>query len=164
MPIIVLESLGARVCVIEYPLAVTGSVPFDEIMQSSREQLESFVGSVLPRRITFVAKSLGSAVLSSLTKDQCGSAQVESIWLTPLFNEAWVRTGAIQLGWKSLLVAGDADPYHDPQGYEEVRRALGAESLILRGANHSLEIPNAPESTVAALSDLVEAVRRFSSP
>lgn len=164
IPGLVLESLGADVFVIEYPTAVSGQVPLAEILQTSREQIRSIVSATSPQRVTFVAKSLGCSVLLSQTPDVCGSALVEAIWLTPLFKGAAARTGAINLGWRSLLVAGDADPSHNREGFEMVRHELGAESLIVPGADHSLEVPGDPDATLATLRDLLDAVRHFAAP
>lgn len=163
IPSLVLESLGSEVFVIEYPSAVSGRVPLAEILQASREQITSIVKAASPQRVTFIAKSLGTSVLASLPLGICGSAQVEAIWLTPLFKGTGGRQRAINLGWRSLLVAGDADLSHNPEGFDEVRRELKAESLIIPGADHSLEVPADPDATLAALRDLLDAVRHFSA-
>ena len=160
-PCLLLESLGARIAVIDYPVAVSEPVALEEVARASRVQLESILNAVSPQRVTFISKSLGGAVLSSLNSDACRAARVEAIWLTPLFNDALVRSGAIKLGWRSLLVAGTADPYHDPDGFNVVRSALSGESLIVPGANHSLEVPKDPKATLSALHDLIAAVRSF---
>ncbi|MBV9804415.1 MAG: hypothetical protein JO130_14540 [Solirubrobacterales bacterium] len=89
------------------------------------------------------------------------SARTEAIWLTPLFGYAAVRSGAIACGWRSLLIAGEGDDYHDFEAHEAVREALCADSLILKDADHRLEIPGNPMATVESLRDLVDAVTRF---
>lgn len=162
MPCLVLERAGSETAIIEYP--PTTDTTRDEIVSSSSAQISQLVSAMNPERVTFVAKSLGTAVLSATSWSPHGTTTVEAIWLTPLFGERSVRDGAIRRGWKSLLVAGDADPSHDPRGYEEVRRELDAESLLVPGADHGLEIPSDPEATLDALRRLTEVVRRFVSP
>src|SRR5258708_39044387 len=49
--------------------------------------------------------------------------------------------GAIDKAWPCLAVAGSADPYHDPAAHAEVCRAIGAQSLVIDGANHGLVVP-----------------------
>lgn len=118
-------------------------------------------------RVTFVAKSFGTAILAHLDSAVLSSSRTEAIWLTPLFGYAAVRSGAIAHGWRSLLVAGDGDDYHDPEAHEAVREALGADSLILKDADDRLEIPGNPIATVDSLAisskqapDLVAPTRR----
>jgi hypothetical protein len=161
MPRLVLESAGAETAVIEYPLS--SEATRSEIVRSASAQITELLVEESPERITFVAKSLGTAVLAARSWSVYGTILIEAIWLTPLFGDASVREGAIRRGWKSLLVAGDADQLHDPVGYEAVRRELGAETLVIPGADHCLEVPYDPDATLEALRHLTEAVRRFAA-
>ena len=86
---------------------------------------------------------------------------MSAIWLTPLFGAADVRELAAQSGLRSLIVAGDADPYHDADGFEHVARALGASTLIVERADHALEVPGDVGASIDALSALTAAVLDF---
>jgi hypothetical protein len=163
-PILVLEAGGADTFVVDYPPGDQQRSPtLKELVQAANPQVARTITAAAAdaERVTFVAKSFGTAILAHLDSTVLSSSLTEAIWLTPLFGYTAVRSGAIAHGWRSLLVAGDADDYHDPEAHETVRDALGADSLILKDADHRLEIPGNPIATVDSLRDLVEAVARF---
>jgi hypothetical protein len=163
-PILVLEAGGADTFVVDYPQGdQQRSATLEELVQAASPQVARTItaATAAAERVTFVAKSFGTAILAHLDSAVLSSSRTEAIWLTPLFGYAAVRSGAIVHGWRSLLVAGDADDYHDPEAHQAVREALGADSLVLKDADHRLEIPGNPMATVDSLRDLVEAVARF---
>ena len=112
---------------------------WSELRDSAARQVASAVTQA--QRVTFVAKSLGTKALASLDSEALAGKEVDAIWLTPLFSEPDVHSGAIELGWRSLLVAGQADSYHQPEHHEAVRDALSAASVVLPVADHRLECP-----------------------
>jgi hypothetical protein len=142
---------------VRYPESDPGPV------KSVAEQIALEVAAHEPTRVTFVAKSLGTMVLARLDPAVVGSAMVDAIWLTPIFREVDVREGAIAKGWRSLLVAGDADEEHVPEAHEAVRVALDAESLILPDANHSLEVERDLAATLERWAALAEVALAFAS-
>jgi len=160
LPRLVIEAGGAEVVVLDYPPRHSQEW-HTELIREANSQVAREVEAAAARRVTFIAKSLGTAVLAALDPHATASAAVEAIWLTPLFGEATVRAGAIERGWRSLLVAGDGDRYHDPAGHQAVREALAADSLILAGADHLLEVPGDAIATLDRHRQLVEAVIRF---
>lgn len=159
-PVLALEAAGARTVTVDYPLsAVRDDHWLSQLRASVDEQVRAGVAEA--ERVTFVAKSLGTAALAGLAPDAVGGAYVDAVWLTPLFGEAEVRAGAVRHGWRSLLVAGAADGYHRPDLHDAVADALQAESLVLAGSNHALEVPGHPLATVEVMRQLTEAVVRF---
>jgi hypothetical protein len=87
--------------------------------------------------------------------------RISAIWLTPLFGVEDVRTAAMRTGLRSLIVAGTADEYHDQNGFDAVSTALRADTLLIPGADHSLEVLGDVFATVDAMRALSEAVLDF---
>jgi hypothetical protein len=111
LPRLALEAAGAETILVTYPPKHQPEKQWrDAIIRSVNAQVATAVAGPADR-VTFVAKSLGTAALAGLDPDQVGSARTEAIWITPLFREAAVTSGAIALAWRSLLVAGEADTY-----------------------------------------------------
>lgn len=161
IPVLALEGSGAEALVVSYPARTADPDEpwWSELRDSVARQVASAVTQA--QRVTFVAKSLGTKALASLDSEALAGKEVDAIWLTPLFGEPEVRSGAIELGWRSLLVAGQADAYHEPDHHEAVRDALSAASVVLPGADHRLEVAGDALATVAGLRQLAEAVTEF---
>lgn len=164
-PALVLRQLGAEVRTVAYPDL---DDQLDEVAQWRKfssdvgRQVSAFVDEVQPERLTFVAKSLGTIALANLDPALLSAvSRTEAVWLTPLFGRPDVRDGAVARWWRSLIVAGAADRAHDAGAHAEVVAALGAESVVLDGADHSLEVAGDIETTVAHHRVLVERVLRF---
>lgn len=162
-PILALQAAGANATVVvDYPpRSEPGeALLWPELISEVDAQVRGAASQA--ERVTFVAKSLGTAALAQLDVKAVGSARVDALWLTPLLGFHEVQAGvAAKLTWRSLLVAGEADPYHDPAQHEATRAALECESMILPGANHSLEVPGDPAASIDHLQELTGAVTRF---
>lgn len=165
LPRLALQEAGAEAVVVKYPPLPwplpEGGEWWDDLHRAVAGEVASIVTEARPDRVTFVAKSLGTMALAALATATTGAARVDAVWLTPLFGLEAVRSGAISHGWPSLLVAGGADPAHDPAAHEQVRAALVAPSLVLAGADHALEVPGDVRATLDRLRALTEAVIAF---
>lgn len=100
-------------------------------------------------------------VLAALDETLFGPRQVAAVWVTPLLGLESVRRGAASKPWPALVVAGGADPYHEPEAHEALLRATGAQSLVIAGADHLLEVRGDVLATVNGLSQLARAVLAF---
>ena len=60
-----------------------------------------------------------------------------------------------------LVVSGDADRWYDPAGTTAVVGATGGSSLVIAGANHSLEVEGDVLATIEGFRRLAEAVLAF---
>jgi hypothetical protein len=155
VPLLALRQCGAAVAAVQYPGNDGG---FD---RSVAEQVAASVAQHQPARVTFVAKSIGTVALAHLDPAIVDAPVVDAIWLTPIFRLADVRDGAMAKGWRALLVAGDADSEHAPEHHDAVRAALGADSLVLPDADHSLEVDGDVAATLERWASLAEAVLAF---
>ena len=166
LPAIALEQLGARARIVPYPAwrpagpdGAISDVAFREAVVASVREL---VEARAPRRVTFVAKSLGTIVVALAGHAMTlGVPAVDAIWLTPTFGVETIRDAAIARGWRSLVVSGSADPWYDRQAMEHLVAAVGGETLTIEGADHSLIIDGDVFATIEGLRRLAEAVLRF---
>lgn len=164
MPSLALGQLGARVEVVPYPdfrprtLEREEAAAFDEFVG---ERIREIAALGRWSRVTFVAKSRGTMFLSTMPADLVDCSYVEAIWVTPLLELAYVREGIVDKGWRSLLVAGGADPHHDAAAHDAVVAALGASSLVIDGANHGLVVDGDVVGTVEGYRSLALASLAF---
>ena len=164
IPVLALEQRGATVTDVTYPPAGDGPIDWSALCVDVVAQIVERASAARCDRLTFVAKSLGTRVLAAIASELptvATVASIEAIWLTPLFGHATVRDGAGATGWRSLLVAGTADPYHDPDGFDLVARTLGAATVLVDGADHSLEHPGDALRTIDTLRTVGAAVLAF---
>jgi hypothetical protein len=166
VPHLAARQVGAVVRVAQYPewrpgLDEERAVEFAAIVGAG---IRETIAEVQPRRVSFLAKSLGCEVAARMDPDIVPpGCAVDVVWGTPVFGLPAVRAGAMAKGWRSLVVSGDADPYYDAASTSAVLDAVGGEALIIRGADHSLEIDGDVLATVDAFRQVAEAVLTFLS-
>lgn len=165
LPSLALEQTGAVVERISYGEPRASGLGLDEsaaFNAAVTRQVAEIVDAHRPDRLTFVAKSRGTLVLAAMDESVLACAP-EAIWVTPLTGLEYVRSGMVEKAWRSLVVAGGADPYHDPAGHAAVLTAIGAEDLVVDGANHGLVVEGDVLVTVEGYRRLAEATLRFAS-
>ena len=112
-------------------------------------------------QITFVAKSLGTLALGPvLTADQ-RLARAHVVWLTPLLRIDHLRAHIVRWGGHSLFVIGTADPYYDEAYLAEVQHATHGETIVVDGADHSLEISSDVLRSLEAMMQVMRAMQQF---
>jgi hypothetical protein len=112
------------------------------------------------QQITLVGKSLGTLAMAHLLT-QGVPAPTQAVWLTPLLHDDYL-TGAIrQWRGRSLFVIGTADPYYAADRLSEMQAATNGETVVVGGADHSLEIPGDVLQSVHVLEHVMQAVQAF---
>ncbi len=165
IPSLALEEIGARVEVVAYPefrprgLELEDAREFDQLVTRSLRELVC-LGTW--DRITFIAKSRGTLYLAAMS-ESLPCDRVEAIWVTPLLGFDYVREGILAKSWRSLVVAGGADPYHDTKTHAEVCRELRAQELVIDDANHGLVVVGDVRRTVAGFQALAESSLAFAA-
>ena len=162
-PLLAIEQMGSAVStVIAYPQIPSGTAdPTSAFADAVAEQVLPMILETSADEVVFVAKSLGTRALAGFSHRLRPDLPATAIWLTPLFGEPEVRDRAAASGLRSLIVAGDADPYHDDAGFDLVASALDASTLLVADADHSLEVPGDAHASVRALAALTTAVIDF---
>ncbi len=116
------------------------------------------------RDITLIGKSIGTLAAAHLAATSPRLSGANCIWLTPIFHDEHLCS-QIKLGrQRGLFVAGSADPLYDAAALADLAAAVPAQSLVIDGADHSLEIPGDPLASLHALTRVVQAVQDFLVP
>jgi pimeloyl-ACP methyl ester carboxylesterase len=113
------------------------------------------------RQVTLVGKSLGTRAMGHLLTTDPRLATARAVWLTPLLRDARLRAQITACEQPSLFVLGSADPHYDPALVAEVETATGGQMMVVRDANHSLEIDGDLWQSLAVLEDILRATRMF---
>ena len=164
LPSLALEQAGAAVERISYGEPRPRGLGVDESAEFNAavlEQLTAVVAQHDPDRVTFVAKSRGTLFLAAMDAGAI-DCDIRAVWVTtPLVGLDYVRAGIIEKSWPSLLVAGGADPYHDPTSHAEICAELGADELVIPNANHGLVVEGDVLATVDGYRRLAEVSLAF---
>jgi predicted alpha/beta-hydrolase family hydrolase len=113
-------------------------------------------------RVVLIGKSLGTLATGHLlTLAEDLPPTVGAVWLTPLLAEERLRQQIQQYGGPSLFVIGTADPQFDPVVLETMQVATIGEAVVVRNADHGMDIPGDPVASVRAVERVVEALGRF---
>ena len=114
-------------------------------------------------RVVLIGKSLGTLAMGHLLTVTDPPPTVGAVWLTPLLSEESLRQQIRDYGGPSLFVIGTADPHFDPVALEEMQVATIGEAVVVRNADHGMDIPGDPIASVRAVERVVEALGRFLS-
>jgi predicted alpha/beta-hydrolase family hydrolase len=113
------------------------------------------------QQITLVGKSLGTLAMGHLLTSESGLDKAQAIWLTPLLWHDPLRAQICQAMPRSLFVAGTADPHNDATLLAEVAAATRGATVVIDGANHSLEIEGDVMASLQAIERTMRAVQVF---
>ena len=112
-------------------------------------------------RVVLIGKSLGTLAMGHLLTMADPPPNVGAVWLTPLLAEERLRQQISQYGGPSLFVIGTADPHFDPVVLEKMQVATIGEAVVVRNADHGMDIPGDPIASVRAVERVVEALSQF---
>ena len=112
-------------------------------------------------RVVLIGKSLGTRAMGHLLTTADPHPNVGAVWLTPLLGEERLRQQIQQYGGPSLFVIGTADPHFDPAVLEKMQVETIGEAVVVRNADHGMDIPGDPIASVRAVERVVEALGRF---
>lgn len=163
-PVLAAEEAGYAPVVVEYPPEALAAQDLAAVEGSVRRQIIELVAGRGAGRVTVIAKSLGTRMLTRVADLFDGVDPLSVIWLTPLFGDPDVARVAVELGSRSLIVVGEDDPLHDPSATTGVARALGAPVVALTGADHALEVPGDARATLTGLQTVTIETLHFLSP
>lgn len=113
------------------------------------------------RRVTLIGKSLGTLAMAALLASDGRLRGADCIWLTPLVKDDRLRAVVAAHRPRSLFVAGSADHHYDRALLDEVTASAGGGSLVIEGADHSLEIAGDVLSSIEAMARIVRAITDF---
>src|SRR5918995_2146783 len=112
-------------------------------------------------RVVLIGKSLGTLAMGHLLTLANSPPAVGAVWLTPLLTNERLRQQIQQYAGPSLFVIGTADPQFDPVVLEKMQVATIGEAVVVKNADHGMDIPGNPIASVRAVERVVEALSRF---
>jgi len=167
-PARLLLSLGADVLQVESDYSQQAG--FQALPESERERRLFTEGAaachaVLTQRtykqITLIGKSISTLTMAHLLTTDATLAHAQAIWLTPLLWSERVRVQIHHWGGRSLFAVGTADPQYNAAYLSYVQAGTNGETVVINGANHSLEIEGDILRSLKAIEQVMRAVKVF---
>jgi len=165
-----LWSLGADVLWVEYAYnrADFQSMPDGEqknwfsadVTVSCKAGLEQRAYS----KVTLSGKSLGTLALGHLLTSEPALSHAQAIWLTPLLKDEKLRGEIMKARQRSLLIIGTKDAHYDAAYLEEMKILPHLRTLVLEGADHSLEIEGNLPNSIRLMEQVIQEIQRFVQP
>lgn len=163
-----LTNIGADILLVEY--AYTKKPGFNELPDDEKQRwfLEdvtaAYRAAIVQRnygRITIIGKSLGTLAMGYLltTIPELGGA--EAVWITPLLHNETLCEQIERWAGHSLFAVGTADPEHDHARFHQLQRVTRGEAVVVRGADHSLEIPGNTLASLKAVESVIHGLNTF---
>jgi hypothetical protein len=113
------------------------------------------------QKVTLIGKSIGTLAMGHLLTRETLFEKVCAVWLTPLIRNEKLRKQIREGGQASLFIIGTADPQYDAHLLREVQDSTQGESLVIEGADHSLEIRDDLLRSLKAMEMVIEAIAKF---
>ncbi len=157
--------VGADVHVIDYPdFLIADDAPTEQQLEQALEPISRTVADRIAgaTRVTLLAKSLGTRVIARLAPGLL-PAEVDPVWLTPIFVDSTTAEAAGSRTWRSLYVYGSADPLCDEAVLRDVVAATGGTVLVIDEGDHALEVGGDVSASVDALVRVTTAVLDLAS-
>jgi hypothetical protein len=159
---------GADVLSVEYEynrredfLALKGEGRTRWLITDVVNACQTVLGKRPYEEITLIGKSIGTLAMGHLLTTEAKFTKAGAIWLTPLLRNDRLRKRIQQGGQRSLFVIGTADPHYDQSHLDEVRQATKGDSLVIEGADHSLEIEGDLLQSIGAMEKVIRAIQSF---
>ncbi|HEX7976703.1 MAG TPA: alpha/beta family hydrolase [Anaerolineales bacterium] len=110
--------------------------------------------------LVLVGKSIGTLVLAHLVANE-STAGAGAIWLTPLLHQPQLVEAAVRCKGPALFVAGSGDPTFDEAALVRIQEKTRAETMVIEGANHSLEVSEDPLEALGILQSIIQRMAEF---
>lgn len=109
-------------------------------------------------RVTLVGKSIGTMALGYLVTSDDRLRRADCVWLTPLLRDQHLREQMAASEGRHLVIIGSADSHHDGKLLREVQETAGAQTVVIDGADHSLEVEGDLPATLEAMQHVIQAM------
>jgi hypothetical protein len=105
-----------------------------------------------------IGKSLGTRAMGPLLEQRPVLQAATCVWLTPIFAFNAMMDAIQRYRPPSLFVVGTDDPSYDEERLNIALQATHGASLVIEGANHSLELKNDVRGSLAVIPRLLDAL------
>jgi predicted alpha/beta-hydrolase family hydrolase len=110
--------------------------------------------------LVLVGKSIGTAALATVLPTLQEKTAL-AVWLTPLLHQPALVEAAARHKGPALFVAGTADDTYDAATLKNICQSTGAESLLLEGADHSLEVADDMPRSIQNMGQVMQTMDEF---
>ena len=112
------------------------------------------------KRLILMGKSIGTLALAHLVSKSIEKGTI-TIWLTPLLRQQPLVSAALLFKGPALYIAGTGDPIFASGPMQRIQDATGAETLIVEGADHSMEIPGDLLQSIQIMERILRGTANF---
>jgi len=167
-PFLALLSRGADVLRAEYnyvKLPDFMALPQEERRRRAAADALSIYASAIKQRgyttLTLVGKSIGTSAMGHLITSMPSLPTLQCLWLTPILKSEDLLSQIKKVKHRAFFVIGTSDPYYDKENLDDLLKATGGKSLVIEGANHSLEIDGDAIKSLRALDRIMIGIEDF---
>lgn len=107
-----------------------------------------------------IGKSLGTIALSTLV-NRPEFTNAKLIWLTPLLQLDYVFERIMASSQQGFCVIGSRDPFYIKDRFENIENKKNLKTMLLRGADHSLNLPESPVDSIDLLKKVMVSISEF---
>lgn len=146
-PAQILRALGADLLRVEQDYSASEFQALPQSEQQNRIQTDvlAVMATALAlrhyERVSLVGKSLGTFAMGYILQAGLLPAARDLVWLTPLLRHDWLKEAICSAGDGSLFVIGTADGQYDPDILDMVMSATTGRALVVKDADHALQVP-----------------------
>ncbi|GAA0316028.1 hypothetical protein GCM10008967_03240 [Bacillus carboniphilus] len=108
-----------------------------------------------------LGKSIGTMAMSYEMDTREWFSDAKAIWLTPLIHNNFVFEKMSTCTQNSLSVIGSADFAYKEDRWNEIGQLSNYQTLLLEGADHSLEIKSDLEQSLDLMKQTIQAIEKF---
>ncbi len=112
-------------------------------------------------QVTFIGKSLGTRAMGHILERERIPVFSNWIWLTPILNDTRLVAQVQKHHPRSLFTIGTADRFYDQEVLNGLVESTSGKSLVIEGADHSLEITGNIRQSIQALAQVIAAIEEF---
>jgi len=131
---------------------------------AAADAIAVYSGAIMQRDydiVTLVGKSIGTYAMGHLITTVTHLPKLQCIWLTPLLKHEHLLSQIKQAKHKALFVTGTDDPYFDKPNLDDLMNATNGQSIVIEGADHSLEVYGDVMKSLEALEQIVKVIIKF---
>jgi predicted alpha/beta-hydrolase family hydrolase len=115
-------------------------------------------------QLVLVGKSIGTVTLAALVSAAAShpaQARALTVWITPLLKQPLLVEAVAHLQAPAWFACGTGDDTFDAAALQQLQRAAPVEAILIEGADHSLQIPDDIDASLAAMQRLIQGLAAF---
>jgi hypothetical protein len=131
------------------------------ILEDARSLLQTGQSQRVYKSLVLAGKSIGTLAMAMLIAQDPALRLATTIWLTPLLNLPFVASAFELIEVPGLVAGGTGDSAFEPIAVRHLQENIKIKTLVFENANHSLELPGDPMSSLRILSSVTENISQL---